>query len=352
MVLILRNLISLLLAAVFPFSVFTFADAKDYPEVHAISAVLMTDDGEILYEREADRMLPIASTTKLMTALVVIENCDMNESVEILPEYCGVEGSSMYLRAGDRYTVRELLTGLLLVSGNDAALALAGHCSGDAASFAELMNRRAKELGMLNSHFMNPHGLNEAGHYSTARDLALLMREAMRNEEFSKLIAVQKAVVGDQTLYNHNKLLYRYEGCTGGKTGYTEIAGRCLVSCAERENMRLVCVTLNDPDDWNDHAKLYDWGFSQFMTLFLNEENTRYDIPLLGGIVSSAVAVPAEEIKLLVPRDSETQIEPKLPFYVFAPVSAGAEAGLLRVRSGDRMIAEIPLIFSEEYPIQ
>lgn len=312
----------------------------------------MAGDGEVLFEQESDRMLPIASTTKIMTALVVIENCELDERVEIQPAWCGIEGSSIYLKPGDRYTVRELLLGLLLASGNDAATALACHCAGDIEAFSELMNRRAKELGMASSHFTNPHGLNEAGHYSTAHDLAMLMLEAMKNENFSELIGMEKAQLGNETIVNHNKLLYRYPGCIGGKTGYTEVAGRCLVSCVEKENLRLVCVTLNDPDDWNDHAKLYDWGYSHFMMCVVNADNTRLEIPLLGGRVSAAVAVPATEVKTVLPRDSEAFFKAELPFFTFAPVSRGAAAGQLLLQDGEGILADIPLVYCEDYPIQ
>lgn len=350
--LILKNLITILLAMLLPVSASAYAEAGDVPELHALSAVLLAEDGTVLYEQDAGRLLPIASTTKLMTALVVLENCELEETVEILPEYCGVEGSSMYLKPGERYTVRELLTGLLLASGNDAAVALACHCAGDLASFSELMNRRAAELGMQNSHFLNPHGLSEPNHYSTAHDLALLMLKAMQNRSFADLIGMEKAVVGGQTLLNHNKLLYRYPGCIGGKTGYTELAGRCLVSCAERDGLRLVCVTLKDPDDWNDHALLYDWGFSHFTMRMISAENTRYEIPLLCGEETLAAAVPAEERKLLLPRDADAVLRTELPFYVFAPVSRGSEAGRLTLFVDGEPVGEIPLIYDGDYPIR
>ena len=219
-------------------------------------------------------------------------------------------------------------------------------------AFSELMNRRADELGMRNSRFLNPHGLNEAGHCSTARDLAILMHTAMKNNCFSELISRDKAVIGGQTIYNHNKLLQRYSGCIGGKTGYTKVAGRCLVSCCERDDLRLVCVTLNDPDDWNDHAKLYDWAYENFTMLVINVDNTRFDVPLFGGGDGKAAAVPSTEQRLLLHTDCEPTIQTTLPFYVFAPVSGGAEAGSMRVLLDDRLLCEIPLIFSDDYPVR
>lgn len=347
-----RNLICLFLAAILPLPAVPEASVAEPPELLALSAVLMAEDGELLYEREADRMLPIASTTKLMTALVVIENCDPEDVVDILPEYCGIEGSSLYLKPGERYTVRELLLGLLLVSGNDAAIALACHCCGDIENFCALMNERAKELGMRSSHFYNPHGLNEAGHYSTARDLAILMHAAMENERFAALISLKHAVVGNQTLINHNKLLQRCPGCIGGKTGYTEVAGRCLVSCVERDDLRLVCVTLNDPDDWNDHVSLYDWAYANYRLLVINEDNTGFEIPLLGGSTAKAHAVPDSEIKLLLPVSCDLIWNTELPFYVFAPVSRGSEAGVLFLQDDGKTLCAIPLKYTEDYPVR
>ena len=348
MVLILRALTAILAALLLPLSV----PAAVPPEIGALSAILMAEDGSVLYEREADRMLPMASTTKLMTALVAAERLDPAQSVTVTPDCCAVEGSSMYLRPDEAYTVRELLTGLLLASGNDAALALAGACAGDVEAFSVLMNETAAALGMKNTHFTNPHGLNEAGHYATARDLAILMRAVMQNALLAELLALPAAEIHGVFLPNHNKLLETLPGCLGGKTGYTAVAGRCLVSCAERDGTRLYCVTLHDPDDWNSHRRLYDWGFSQVKTLRVDAETLRYEISLLGGTDSCAVAVPAEEQSLLLPADSEPEYRVQLPFYVFAPTAAGAEAGLLEIRDGAETLLRVPLVYAENYPVQ
>ncbi len=350
--LILKTAISFLLAFLLPVSALPADGSDELPTHHAMSAAVMAESGELLYAYDAERLLPIASTTKLMTALVAAECCDLEKEIEILPAYCGVEGSSMYLRAGERYTVRELLTGLLLVSGNDAAVALACAAAGDTFSFAEQMNRRASELGMVNSHFMNPHGLSEPGHYSTASDLALLMREVMRNDTLAAILATPSTEIGGQLLLNHNKLLRLCPGCLGGKTGYTQLAGRCLVSCAERGGLRLFCVTLNDPDDWTDHAALYDWAYAHFRLFICSEENTRFAVPLLGGCGRCAIAVPDGECKLLLPRGDEPELQVELPFYAFAPVTDGAPAGKLTVRTRDQLICEIPLRFAGDYPIR
>lgn len=216
-------------------------------ELPAADAMILLHgpSGRVLAGKNADARLPMASTTKIMTALLALECCAMDEEVEIRPEWTRVEGSSMYLRGGDICTVGDLIHGLMLSSGNDAALALADICAGDMESFVALMNRRAAELGLTNTHFMNPHGLPAEGHYSSAADMARLMAAAMENETFRAVTASRTYQWGEHSYRNHNKLLWRCEGCTGGKTGYTRAAGRCLVSSCRRDGMELVCVTLN-----------------------------------------------------------------------------------------------------------
>ena len=234
-------------------------------EPHAAAAVLMdAGSGRVLYERDAREALPIASITKLMTALVALESGRaLDETVTILPQWTGAEGSSLYLRPGETLTLEDLLYGLLLRSGNDAALAVAGYCAGSEEAFVAQMNRRAGELGMTDTHFANPRGQDGAGHVSSAYDMALLARACLDNETLREIVSTRSSSRAGRVLTNHNKLLWRYEGCIGLKTGYTQRAGRTLVSAAEREGLTLICVTLNDPDDWADHAALLDWGSDQ-----------------------------------------------------------------------------------------
>ena len=229
-------------------------------EVSATAAVLMDADmGQVLYEKNGDRQMLIASTTKIMTALVVLERASPGEEVTVRQEHM-TEGSSMYLKPGERVTVEELLYGLLLCSGNDAAAALADHCGGTA-SFVRRMNGLARELGMEDTSFANPSGLDDDGHYSTARDMARLAVYAAGNHTFARLCSTRSVTVGGRTMTNHNRLLRTVPGCIGMKTGYTRAAGRTLVSAAERDGRRLVAVTLQDGNDWADHAALYDYGF-------------------------------------------------------------------------------------------
>ena len=217
----------------------------------AAAAVLMdADTGQVLYDHNGSRRMLIASTTKIMTALVALERASPTDVITVKQEHM-TEGSSMYLRPGERVTVEELLYGLLLCSGNDAAEALADGCGGTA-SFVRRMNSLAGELGMEDTSFENPSGLDGQAHYSTARDMARLAAYAARS-----------VAIGGRTMTNHNRLLRAVPGCIGMKTGYTRAAGRTLVSAAERDGRRLVAVTLQDGNDWADHAALYDWGFAQ-----------------------------------------------------------------------------------------
>lgn len=225
-------------------------------EVSAAAAVLMdADTGEILFEKNADRRMLIASTTKILTALVVLEHARLDEVVTIQPRHMA-EGSSMYLKPGETLTVETLLYGLLLCSGNDAAVALADHCGGSVARFVGWMNETAQRIGMTNSSFANPNGLDDEQHYSTARDMALLAAYAARNPTFVRLCSTRSVTAGGRTMTNHNKLLQSVEGCIGMKTGYTKAAGRTLVSCVRRDGRTLVAVTLQDGNDWADHAEM------------------------------------------------------------------------------------------------
>lgn len=231
-------------------------------EVSALSAVLMdADSGEVLYEKAPHTKMLIASTTKIMTALVALDCASLRDTVKVLPTHM-VEGSSMYLKVGETVTVEELLYGLLLCSGNDAALALADACGG-LDLFVEKMNEKAAQLGMVDTSFENPNGLDGEKHYSTAYDMALLACHAMEDPTLRRICSTKSATVGDRTMENHNKLLHQLEGCIGLKTGYTKAAGRTLVSCVERDGRRLVAVTLCDGNDWADHGNLYEMGFAR-----------------------------------------------------------------------------------------
>lgn len=326
------------------------AYAASEPPVSAESCILMFADGESIFEKNADVRHLIASTTKIMTAILCIENCDLDDIVPIKEKYCQVEGSSMYLSADRTYTVKDLLSGLILASGNDAALALAEHLCGTEHAFVKMMNDKAKSLGMKDTSFANPHGLDAKDHYSTARDMARLMLYCMENETFRSIVGTYSATVYDQTYINHNKLLTTCPGCIGGKTGYTNAAGRCLVSCCERDGLRFVCVTLSDPDDWKDHVSLYNWAYDNFILRDVSGE-LRFDVPLISGDRKKVSVLPEKHVNILASRHETIEVRAELPQFVFAPVNLGETAGYFWVIIKEKVKAEGTLIYSESCPI-
>lgn len=235
----------------------------------AQSAVLMErDSGRVLYSKNMDKQLSMASTTKIMTALVVAENNDMDEVVTVDSRAVGIEGSSIYLKEGQKFTVKELLCGLMLRSGNDAAVALALHTSGSVEDFVRLMNERAENLGATNTHFANPHGLPCEDHYTTAYDLALITACALKNPTVHDIVALKKAVLDNDgnsiVIFNKNKLLNAMPDADGVKTGYTTKAGRCFVGSATRNGMQLIAVVLNCGPMFEDAESMLNWGFAQY----------------------------------------------------------------------------------------
>lgn len=317
--------------------------------ISAKSAILVcADTGDVLYEKNSDERMNIASITKIMTAILVIENCeDLDAKVKIKSEYCNIEGSSMYLEAGKSYTVRELLYGMMLASGNDAATALSCFISGGTEKFARLMNEKATELGMNNSSFKNPHGLDEEEHYSTAQDMALLMSYCMKNPDFREIASCKSKDIGELTFVNHNKLLWNCEGCIGGKTGFTETAGRTLVSCAKRGDMTLVCVTLGAPDDWNDHMKLYDFGFENYKETCFLHDGFSFDIPIISGEQDKTEIAPEEDICIFTRADAIVKARFELPRMVFAGGVEGEKAGVIKVFVDGKLAEEKNLVYTD-----
>lgn len=247
-------------------------------DLSARAAVLIDGkSGKVLFEKNKDERLPMASTTKIMTGLLACESKKMKKVVTVSPVASGTEGSSLWLEPGEKQTLENLTYGLMLRSGNDAAVAIAEYLGGSTEAFALMMNERAKKIGVQNTGFQNPNGLDAEGHFTTAYDLALISREAMKNKKFRKIVSTKSKTIPwessewDRSLTNHNKMLWRYEGCNGIKTGFTKKSGRCLVTSAKRGKTKLICVTLNAPDDWNDHTKMLDYGFE---TLGVTEEKT------------------------------------------------------------------------------
>ena len=263
-----------------------YAYPPEAPSVQAESAILMdVNSKRVLYEKNADEPRPIASITKIMTAILAIEHGRLEDTVIVSPKASRMEGSSIYLRPGERVTLETLLYGLMLRSGNDAAIAIAEHLAGSEDNFAQLMNIKAWELGMDRTRFANPHGLHEEGHFSTARDMALLSSYALKNPVFQEIVKTKTKRVSwpgqewQRSWLNKNKMLHYYPGADGVKTGYTRKSGRTLVSSATRANQQLVVVTLNDPDDWRDHMRLLDYGFSRYPARVLLKEGQPVPIP-------------------------------------------------------------------------
>ena len=308
------------------------AAAVDAPQVSAEAAIVMhADTGTVLWEKNADDQMLIASTTKIMTALIAVENCDLAQEVTIAPEWAAVEGSSMYLKAGKTYTLEELLYGMMLSSGNDAATAVACHVAGDVDAFAALMNEKAEELGLTATSFENPHGLDSPDHHSTARDMAKLAAYAMANEDFARIVGTRNVEIQGLNYVNHNKLLWQCEGVIGVKTGYTMAAGRTLVSCCERDGTRYICVTLNDRDDWDDHKALYEWAFGEYTYALAASPDEGVELPLVSETGETVTVYPKEEVRVLVGPEDVVECAVKLPRFVFPGVEAGDVAGELEV---------------------
>ena len=315
----------------------------------AEKAILMdASTGRVLYEKNADSRSLIASTTKIMTALVVCEQCNVLDRMRIPKEAVGIEGSSMYLQEGEILTIQELLYGLMLHSGNDAAVALAIYCGGTVQGFSELMNDKARQLGMTSSHFENPNGLDAPGHYSTARDLAILASYAMENPIFYKTVSTKNVTIGQRYLHNHNKLLWQVQGADGVKTGYTRAAGRILVSSATRDSRRLIAVTINAPDDWHDHAALLDQGFSRFEPCRII---SRGDIvgfaEIEGGESGNVELLAAEDFDYPLSQEEKATLLIPGTGFVYAPVAAGADAGYVHVCIDDKSVGKVPIIYGQ-----
>lgn len=322
------------------------------PSVSAAKAVLLdASSGRVLYEKDAcDRSL-IASTTKIMTALVVCERCNLADRVKIPAEAVGIEGSSLYLKEGEVLTVQDLLYGLMLHSGNDAAVALAIYCGGTEADFVAMMNEKAARLGLGDTHYANPNGLDHDGNYSTALDLARLAAYALENEDFLRTVSCKTVTIGNRSLRNHNRLLFSYDGAIGVKTGYTKAAGRILVSAAERDGRRLVAVTINAPDDWNDHTALLDYGFSCYQRALLVEKGSHLGtVPLAGGTAESVGVTAGEDFWFPMGAAETYTVDLELPAFVYAPVTAGARAGTASVRIEGRVMGTVPLYYEETVP--
>ena len=277
--------------------------------VSAKSAVLIeAESGTVSYGKSAHTRLPMASTTKLMTALTALELMSPDTIIRAHPDAIGVEGSSIYLIANEALTLEQLLYAMLLESANDAAAAIAIGISGSIDAFAAEMNHKALSLGLKDTRFTNPHGLDHEDHYTTAYELALIARAVLKNDLLKTIVSTRKTTIPHagtdsmRLLVNHNKLLRLYDGCIGMKTGYTQRSGRCLVSAAMRDGVTLIAVTLNASDDWNDHTRMLDYGFRQFMSHTLCKEGElTYPLPIVGGSEGVVMLSNTEALSVTLP---------------------------------------------------
>ena len=328
-----RKIICILFVTLTAFSPLCTVNAA---EVSAQAAVVIDiDNGRVYYEKNADTVLPMASTTKIMTALVVLESgLDLDEYFTVDSNAIMVEGSSMGLQKGDRVTLRTLCYGMLLSSGNDAANAAAVRVGGSIEGFCRLMNERAKEMGLVNTSFQTPSGLDDEKHHTTAKELATVTWYAMKNDDFKNICNRVTASVEfgnppyKRTLYNHNRLLRTYEGTIGVKTGFTKKSGRCLVSAAERNGVGLISVTLNAPNDWSDHTKLYNEYFDSLAKLEL-DEGTNYVVKVTGGTTSSVNLVPSTIPVATLAAGELSRVEKSVVIapFAYAPVNCGDVMG-------------------------
>jgi len=335
------------------FSTECYANSSINLHVSAKSAIAIEwTTGKILFEKNKDLRLPMASTTKIMTAILTIENCDLNKEIEIPPQAIGVPGSSIYLEKGERLKIIELLYGLMLASGNDAAVALAISICGDVKKFVNLMNKKAKELGLQNTVFSSPHGLEEGRHYTTAYDLACLTAYAMRNQTFREIVSTTQKEIRwttrpyNRILKNKNKMLKSYQGAEGVKTGFTKRAGRCLVTSVYRDGFRVICVVLNAPDMWNDTRKILDFAYQNYKFLkvdrgemgYLKVKNSKENWVKLGI---------TEQKSFVLTKDQYPSLNVVISNKISAPVKKYTKIGKIEIKY-DHQTYSIPIVTLQE----
>lgn len=327
--------------------------------VSAQSAILTeAETGAVLFEKNADVRLPMASTTKIMTALVALELAAPETLITIPREAVGTEGSSVYLFEGEQLTLEQLLWALLLASANDAAVAIAYGVSGGIEPFVARMNEKAAELGLRDTHFANPHGLDAPDHYTTARELAVIARAALENDKIREMVATRKTTIphnatdGVRLLVNHNKLLRTYPGAIGVKTGFTKRSGRCLVSAAERDGVRLIALTLNAPSDWKDHRAMLDRGFAALVAVPLcTDGGIAADVPVVGGIGESVRVASVGERHLILPAEhGQITATVELPRFLYAPCKIGNAVGQVVWQMDGKPVAAIGMETTDDVP--
>lgn len=341
-----KKAVVFILALILSFPLLNVSVSAESIGVSAAAAIVICHDtGEVLYSKNCEQKLPMASTTKIMTALILAEQPDLSKTVVTTKQMVTVEGSSMGLLEGDTVSYRDLLYGMLLASGNDAANTTAIALGGGVEGFAKMMNNKAKELGLKNTSFVTPSGLDDENHYTTAYDLALLTSAAIKNDVFREACSSKTATLyyGNppykRTLTNHNKLLGNYDGIIGVKTGFTKKAGRCLVTAAERDGKTVIAVTLNAPDDWNDHRAMLDYGLANTETGKFDNLDISDTVSVISGDCD-AVSVRCESISICTAKSSLNKITKKvlLPRFIYGGVSAGEKIGEVQYYLENKLI--------------
>lgn len=332
-----------ILAVLFAFSiVLNFGVKADAISAKA-AVVINGDTGEILFSRNANDRLPMASTTKIMTALLLCEIADLSKTIVTTKEMVTVEGSSMGLQVGDTVSYRDLLYGMMLASGNDAANTTAIALSGSVPEFVKLMNKKALELGLKDTHFETPSGLDGIEHYTTAYELALITKYALQNEDFAKAVKAESATLcyGNppykRTLTNHNKLLKAYDDVIGVKTGFTKKSGRCLVSASKKDGKFVIAVTLNDPNDWADHRALLDLGLAALQTVNVTPEQSKIKIPVQNGDKDFIeLEISSKSFSLKETEDLRAVV--LSPEFLYAPINKGDKISKVYYYVSDQLI--------------
>lgn len=334
-------------------------DAASDINTSAKAAIVMdVKTKRVLYSKNMNTQLEMASTTKIMTALLAVESGKLNDIVTIKQSSCNVEGSSVYLKPGEKLTVEELLYGLMLRSGNDASVAIAEYIGGNVDNFVALMNKKAKDIGADNTHFMNPNGLPDNSHYTTAYDLALITSYAMKNSKFSEIVGSKnKTIPGppgenwNRILKNKNKMLWTFEGANGVKTGYTKDAGRCLVTSATRNNMQLVCVVLNCGPMWEESTALLEYTYKNYSNIkLLDKEKYTKKVATIKGKQKYVDLKPLDDIVIPIKENEAAKVEIKIDSINnhIAPIYKGAKAGEISVYIDKTIIAKTPLIYQKD----
>ncbi|KEO84365.1 D-alanyl-D-alanine carboxypeptidase family protein [Tumebacillus flagellatus] len=333
--------------------------AEDVSVSARSAAVIDVQTGRLLYEKNGDDKMLIASLTKIITCIVAIESgVDLDSQTTVSNRAAGKEGSSIYLKVGEKQTIRDLLYAVMLRSGNDAATAVAEACGGGSeAKFVEMMNAKVQDLGLTGTHFANPHGLDAKDHFSTAHDMAVLTAYALRNPTFAQIVSTQVKTIPypgenyNRKLYNKNKMLTRYQGADGVKTGYTKAAGRCLVSSATVDGRQVAVVTLDAPSDWVDHEHLLDYGFETYQNFPVAKENQVVKtLPIEDGVESQVDVQAGDEFNYPVRKNEQDKLrtETKLDDHLEAPVKAGQKVGEMKVYYEDKLLGTVPLVVAKD----